>query len=40
VTTGRLKVFLLVLLYLVAITFAALESRGMSMSAMQTRSGT
>jgi hypothetical protein len=40
VATGRLKLFLLVLLYLVAIGFALLESREMRPSAIQTRSGT
>jgi hypothetical protein len=40
VATGRLKLFLLVLLYLVAIGFAAVESRGVRTSATLTRSGT
>jgi hypothetical protein len=40
VGAGRLKVFMLVLLHLVAIGFAALESRAPRTSAGETRSGT
>jgi hypothetical protein len=37
---GRLKLLLLVLLYLVAIGFAAVDARALRKSAAQTRSGT